>query len=178
MNFLILENQIQDLISPNCGQFQLYSYKNLFDPDEKSKILSHGTLSNSTLETIINEIFSTDLDKNEHIVKNCEQEYELFSYLFLGNKKLKMSNRFIPSNGVGELYLDMSDMHWYLYESSCYNIDKEIPFMKLLLLLDMASLQMRYYLHLNGIDFFYLRQYLTSDILLQHYRRVLLKLKV
>ena len=69
-----------------------------------------------------------------------------------------MSNRFIPSDGVGELYLDMSDMHWYLYESSCYNIDKEIPFMKLLLLLDMASLQMRYYLHLNGIDFFYLRQ--------------------
>ena len=89
-----------------------------------------------------------------------------------------MRNRFAPSNGVGELYLDVPDMHWYLYESSCYNIDKEIPFMKLLLLLDMASLQMRYYLHLNGIDFFYLRQYLTSDILLQHYRRVLLKLKV
>ena len=77
MKFLILENQIQDLISPNCGQFQLYSYKNLFDPDEKSKILSHGTLSNSTLETITNEIFSTDLDKNEHIVKSCRQEYEL-----------------------------------------------------------------------------------------------------
>ena len=77
MNFLILENQIQDLISPNCGQFQLYSYKNLFDPHEKSKILSHGTLSNSTLETIINEIFSTDPDKNEHIVKKCNQEYEL-----------------------------------------------------------------------------------------------------
>ena len=69
-----------------------------------------------------------------------------------------MRNRFAPSNGVGELYLDVPDMHWYLYESSCYNIDKEIPFMKLLLLLDMASLQMRYYLHLNGIDFFYLRQ--------------------
>ena len=52
-----------------------------------------------------------------------------------------MNNRFIPSNGVGELYLDVSDMHWYLYESSCYNIDKEIPFMQLLL--DMASLRMR-----------------------------------
>ena len=74
--------------------------------------------------------------------------FKLFFYLFLGNKKLKMSNRFIPSNGVGELYLDVSDMHWYLYESSCYNIDKKIPFMKLLL--DMASLQMRYYLQLNG----------------------------
>ena len=67
MNILILENQIQDLISPNCRQFQLYFYKNLFDPDEKSKILSHGTLNKSTLETIINEIFSTDIDENEHI---------------------------------------------------------------------------------------------------------------
>ena len=74
--------------------------------------------------------------------------FKLFFYLFLGNKKLKMTNRFIPSNGVGELYLDVSDMHWYLYESSCYNIDKKIPFMKLLL--DMASLQMRYYLQSNG----------------------------
>ena len=65
-NILILENQIQDLISTNCGQFQLYFYKNLFDPDEKSKILSHGTLNKSTLETIINEIFSTDIDEEEY----------------------------------------------------------------------------------------------------------------
>ena len=77
MNILILENQIQDLVSPNCGQFQLYFYKNLFDPDEKSKILSHGTLNKSTLETIINEIFSTDTDENEHIIKNFKEEYEL-----------------------------------------------------------------------------------------------------
>ena len=33
MNILILENQIQDLVSQNCGQFQLYFYKNLFDLD-------------------------------------------------------------------------------------------------------------------------------------------------
>ena len=76
MNILILENQIQNLISPNCGQFQLYFYKNLFDPDEKGKILSQGTLNKSTLETIINEIFSTDIDENEHIGKNFKQEYE------------------------------------------------------------------------------------------------------
>ena len=77
MNILILENQIQDLISPNCRQFQLCFYKILFDPNEKSKILSHGTLNKSTLETIINEIFSTDIDGNEHIVENFKQEYEL-----------------------------------------------------------------------------------------------------
>ena len=64
MNILILENQIQDLVSPNCGQFQLYFHKNLFDPDEKSKILSHGTLNKSTLKFIINEIFSNDIDEN------------------------------------------------------------------------------------------------------------------
>ena len=60
-----------------------------------------------------------------------------------------MNNQvFIPLNGVAELYLDVFDMHWYMHDSSVFNIQKEIPFMKLLL--DMASLQMRYYLHLNG----------------------------
>ena len=77
MNILILENQIQDLINPNCGQFQLYFYKNLLDPDEKSKILSHGTLNKSNLGTIINENFSTDIDENEHITKSFKEEYEL-----------------------------------------------------------------------------------------------------
>ena len=70
LNILILKNQIQDLTSPNCGQFQLYFYKNLFDPHEKSKIISHRTLNKSTLETIINEIFPSDIKENEYIVKN------------------------------------------------------------------------------------------------------------
>ena len=77
MNVLILENSIQDLISSNCGEFQLYFYKNLFDLDEKSKILRHQTLDKSTLETIINEIFQTDINENEHIIKNFKVEYEL-----------------------------------------------------------------------------------------------------
>ena len=60
-----------------------------------------------------------------------------------------MNNQvFIPSNGIGELYQDVFVMHWYYYESTLFNIDKEIPFMKLLL--DMASLRMRYYQRLNG----------------------------
>ena len=76
MNILILENQIQDLVSPNCGQFQIYFYKSLFDPNEKSKILSHGTLNKSALETVINEIFSPDINENERIIKNFKEEYE------------------------------------------------------------------------------------------------------
>ena len=51
---------------------------------------------------------------------------------------------FIPSNGIGEIYLDILDMHPYMYNSSCFNLCKEIPFFKLLL--DTASLRMRYYM--------------------------------
>ena len=57
MNVLILEDTIQDLISPNCGKFQLYFYKNLFDPDERSKILSHQTLNKRTLEPSLMKFF-------------------------------------------------------------------------------------------------------------------------
>ena len=32
MNIVILENDLQELTSPTCGTFQLYFYKNLFDP--------------------------------------------------------------------------------------------------------------------------------------------------
>ena len=46
------------------------------------------------------------------------------------------------------MYLDVSDMFLYYYESTIFNIDKEIPFMKLLL--DMSSLCMRYYTRLHG----------------------------
>ena len=77
--FIILKNARvnQDIISRNCGEFQLYFYNNLFDSDKKSKILDHQTLNKSTLETIINEIFSTDVDENEHIIKNFKEDYEL-----------------------------------------------------------------------------------------------------
>ena len=77
MNILILENEIQDLVSPDCGQFQLYFYKSLLKKKEKSKILSHETLNKSTLETIINEIFSTDINKKEYIIKKFKEEYDL-----------------------------------------------------------------------------------------------------
>ena len=77
------------------------------------KFLSHQNLNKSTLETIINEIFSTDVNENEHLIKNFKDEYELqiIFFIILG-KNFKMNNQvFIPSNGNGELYLDVLDMH-------------------------------------------------------------------
>ena len=69
-------------------------------------------------------------------------------FFILGIKDKNMKNRvFILSNGIHEVYLDLSDMCWYYYESSTFNIDKEILFLKLLL--DMASLRMRYYINIT-----------------------------
>ena len=36
MNIIILENRIQNILTSDCGPFQLYFYKNLFDPYEKA----------------------------------------------------------------------------------------------------------------------------------------------
>ena len=55
----------------------IFFYKNLFDPDEGSKVQIHQTLNKSTSEAIINEIFSTDVDENENLIKNFKEEYEL-----------------------------------------------------------------------------------------------------
>ena len=37
MNILILENNVESITGSSCGEFQLYFYKNLFDPNEKVK---------------------------------------------------------------------------------------------------------------------------------------------
>ena len=64
-----------------------------------------------------------------------------------------MNNRlFIPSNGIGEIYLDVGDMYWYRHNSTKFSHLKEIPSFNLLL--DMASLRMRYYAQLNGSRLF------------------------
>ena len=52
---------------------------------------------------------------------------------------------FIPTHGIGESYLDLSNMYWYMYNSCYYNLKKEITFFKL----DMGSLYMRCYIGLN-----------------------------
>ena len=54
----------------------------------------------------------------------------------------------IPSNCIGEIYLDVRDMYWYMHNSTKFSHLNEISFLKLLL--DMASLRMRYYVQLDG----------------------------
>ena len=77
MNILILEQPVQDFTSSNCGIFQLYFYKNLFNLDEKSKIINYENLNKRTIEVIFNEILSTDVNENEYLIKKFKDEYNL-----------------------------------------------------------------------------------------------------
>ena len=77
MNILILENRVQNLLTSDCGPFQLYFYKNLFDPDEQSKIVQHQKLTKNTLETLLNEIFFPDIEENQYLINKFEEEHHL-----------------------------------------------------------------------------------------------------
>ena len=74
MNILILKHQ--EKTHSMCGLFQLYFYKTLFDPDERSKITKHETLNKKTIDHTLNEIFSTDVNQNEHEIENYKKEYD------------------------------------------------------------------------------------------------------
>ena len=53
----LVDDQLQQLETDTCGISQLYFYVNLFMPMEGSTIIGNKTLSKSTLEKLLNEIF-------------------------------------------------------------------------------------------------------------------------
>ena len=63
VNIWMVEDRIQDLDSSTCGIFQLYFYENLFNPD--SKIQNESKFKKSTVETLLNKLFSLDDRENE-----------------------------------------------------------------------------------------------------------------
>ena len=77
MNILVVEHPVQELASSTCSLFQLYFYKNIFDPEEKSKIINHWTLNKRTIEAILNEIFTTDVNETEQVIEKFKEEYDL-----------------------------------------------------------------------------------------------------
>ena len=75
MNIVIVQNNLQELMSSTCGIFQLYFYKNLFDPSIQSKIINHQNLTVDTIQTLLNEIFTTEASENKYKIKQFKQEY-------------------------------------------------------------------------------------------------------
>ena len=61
----MVEDRIQELDSVTCGIFQLHFYENLFNPDKNSKIQNESKLKKTTVETLLNELFSLDDRENE-----------------------------------------------------------------------------------------------------------------
>ena len=65
MKIVLLDDQLQELTTDTFGIFQLYFYKNLFEPSADSKIINDGFLTKQTVATLLNEIFSTKKEANE-----------------------------------------------------------------------------------------------------------------
>ena len=64
----MVEDRIEDLDTMNCGIFQIYFYKNLFNIDQNSKIQNKKRLNKKTIETLLNELFVlSDQEQNEVI---------------------------------------------------------------------------------------------------------------
>ena len=74
---VLVDDKIQEIYSDTCGLFQLYFYKNLFDPNENSKILNDEQITKKTVETLLNEIFSTNKNENERKVAEFAEEYNI-----------------------------------------------------------------------------------------------------
>ena len=73
----LLEDPIQKMETSPCGALQLYFYKNLFFPDKNSKLHSYKKLANLATETLLNELFPLDQDKNKQIINKYINERQM-----------------------------------------------------------------------------------------------------
>ena len=65
MRLTLVDDELQKIDADIFRKFQLYFYKNLFDPEKNSKILHQEKLTKKTIETLLNEIFILDRDENK-----------------------------------------------------------------------------------------------------------------
>ena len=73
----MVEGKIQDLNSSTCGIFQLHFYENLFNPDKNSRIQNDSKLKKSTVEMLLNELFSLDEKENEIKMEEYADEIDV-----------------------------------------------------------------------------------------------------
>ena len=70
----MLGDTIQMPKTVTCGPFHLYFYKNLFFPNENSKVHNYKKLRNSAIETLLNELFTLDRENNEQIINEYARQ--------------------------------------------------------------------------------------------------------
>ena len=65
----MVDDPLQHEKSDTCGIFQFYFYINLFLPQENSKIIKNRQMTIRTIATLLNELFTLDINENESRVK-------------------------------------------------------------------------------------------------------------
>ena len=70
LDLWLLKDPIQDLKTDTCGYFQTYFYENLFFPNTDSILQFQKRLTYDVIQTFLQELFSTNIEKNERITKN------------------------------------------------------------------------------------------------------------
>ena len=74
VNVWMVEDRVQNLESATCGIFQIYFYENLFNPEENSSIQNETKLKKSTVEKLLNELFSLEDVDNENKMEEYADE--------------------------------------------------------------------------------------------------------
>ena len=69
MEIVLIDDHLQELTTDTCGIFQLYFYKNLFEPSADSKIINDEFLTKQTVATLLTEIFSRNKEGNEEKIQ-------------------------------------------------------------------------------------------------------------
>ena len=77
VDVFMVDDQLQNLESDTCGIFQLYFYTNVFLPKEGSKIINNSKLTMKTISTLLNEIFTLDINENERLVESFAKELNI-----------------------------------------------------------------------------------------------------
>ena len=62
-------NQLQNETSDTCGIFQVYFYKNHFDPLKKNKKINDNKLTKNTALILLNKLFPTFDEENEQMIE-------------------------------------------------------------------------------------------------------------
>ena len=70
----MVNDTLQMAKNDTCGMFQLYFYKNLFNPLESSTIIHDEKLNKKSIEVLLNEILSTNKEENEDRIKAFAHE--------------------------------------------------------------------------------------------------------
>ena len=77
LKLVCIDNQLQSSGTNTCGNYQLYFYKHLFDPLKCSKVLTHSKLNKNTIETLLNEIFTDNINTNEKRVSEFSKRFQI-----------------------------------------------------------------------------------------------------